>query len=319
MKAPQFWYEPNTWKAKYLYPLGYFYNLLTLLRGKLAKPQSYSCLTICIGNLNVGGTGKTPTTIALAQHFLKKGLQVHVVSRGYKGKFQGTFLVDPQKHKSDEVGDEPLLMSEFTSVWVSNKRKNGIAAAENAGAQIVLLDDGFQDPSFHKDFSLIVVDGEKGFGNKKCMPAGPLRENIVQGFKRADALVIVGQRIYKFDTFPTHLKIIHSTLKPIETGMNWKEGKYLAFAGIADPSKFFKTLRSLGANLIDCVALSDHQNLDGQVLKRLERKANSAHAQLVTTEKDAVRLSNTFRKKVLSLPVRIEFDDKNELENLFNI
>lgn len=319
MKAPQFWYEPNTWKAKFLYPLGYFYNLLTLLRGKLAKPQSYSCLTICIGNLNVGGTGKTPTTIALAQHFLKKGLQVHVVSRGYKGKFQGTFLVDPQKHKSDEVGDEPLLMSEFTSVWVSNKRKNGIAAAENAGAQIVLLDDGFQDPSFHKDFSLIVVDGEKGFGNKKCMPAGPLRENIVQGFKRADALVIVGERIYKFDTFPTHLKIIHSTLKPIETGMNWKEGKYLAFAGIADPSKFFKTLRSLGANLIDCVALSDHQNLDGQVLKRLERKANSAHAQLVTTEKDAVRLSKTFRKKVLSLPVRIEFDDKNELENLFNI
>ena len=319
MKAPQFWYEPNTWKAKFLYPLGYFYNLLTLLRGKLAKPQSYSCLTICIGNLNVGGTGKTPTTIALAQHFLKKGLQVHVVSRGYKGKFQGTFLVDPQKHKSDEVGDEPLLMSEFTSVWVSNKRKNGIAAAENAGAQIVLLDDGFQDPSFHKDFSLIVVDGEKGFGNKKCMPAGPLRENIVQGFKRADALVIVGQRIYKFDTFPTHLKIIHSTLKPIETGMNWKEGKYLAFAGIADPSKFFKTLRSLGANLIDCVALSDHQKLDGQVLKRLERKANSAHAQLVTTEKDAVRLSNTFRKKVLSLPVRIEFDDKNELENLFKI
>ena len=319
MKAPQFWYEPNTWKAKFLYPLGYFYNLLTLLRGKLAKPQSYSCLTICIGNLNVGGTGKTPTTIALAQHFLKKGLQVHVVSRGYKGKFQGTFLVDPQKHKSDEVGDEPLLMSEFTSVWVSNKRKNGIAAAENAGAQIVLLDDGFQDPSFHKDFSLIVVDGEKGFGNKKCMPAGPLRENIVQGFKRADALVIVGQRIYKFDTFPTHLKIIHSTLKPIETGMNWKEGKYLAFAGIADPSKFFKTLRSLGANLIDCVALSDHQKLDGQVLKRLERKANSAHALLVTTEKDAVRLSNTYRKKVLSLPVRIEFDDKNELENLFNI
>ena len=319
MKAPQFWYEPNTWKAKFLYPLGYFYNLLTLLRGKLAKPQSYSCLTICIGNLNVGGTGKTPTTIALAQHFLKKGLQVHVVSRGYKGKFQGTFLVDPQKHKSDEVGDEPLLMSEFTSVWVSNKRKNGIAAAENAGAQIVLLDDGFQDPSFHKDFSLIVVDGEKGFGNKKCMPAGPLRENIVQGFKRADALVIVGQRIYKFDTFPTHLKIIHSTLKPIETGMNWKEGKYLAFAGIADPSKFFKTLRSLGANLIDCVALSDHQKLDGQVLKRLERTANSAHAQLVTTEKDAVRLSNTYRKKVLSLPVRIEFDDKNELENLFNI
>ena len=181
------------------------------------------------------------------------------------------------------------------------------------------MDDGFQDPSFHKDFSILVVDGTRGFGNKKCLPAGPLRENIFQGFKRADALIIVGTNQYRFDTFPSHLKIIRSTLKPVETGMTWKEGKYIAFAGIADPSKFFNMLRSIGANLIDCVALSDHQRLSGQILKRLEHKALTAHAQLVTTEKDAVRLPNAFRKKVLSLPVRIEFDDKNELENLFNI
>ena len=154
MKAPQFWYEPNTWKAKFLYPLGYFYNLLTLLRGKLAKPQSYSCLTICIGNLNVGGTGKTPITKALAHHFLEKGLKVHIVSRGYKGKFQGTFLVNPRKHKSEEVGDEPLLMSEFASVWVSNKRRNGIADAEKAGAQVLLFDNGFHDTSFYKVISI---------------------------------------------------------------------------------------------------------------------------------------------------------------------
>jgi tetraacyldisaccharide 4'-kinase len=241
------------------------------------------------------------------------------VSRGYKGKFKGTFLVNPRKHKSDEVGDEPLLMSEFTSVWVSKRRKNGVAAAEKAGAQVILLDDGFQDPSFHKDFSILVVDGTRGFGNKKCLPAGPLRENILQGFKRADALVIVGSSLYRFDTFPSHLKVIRSTLKPVETGMNWKEGKYIAFAGIAHPDKFFNMLRSIGANLIDCVALSDHQRLSAQILKRLEHKALTAHAQLVTTEKDAVRLPNSFRKKVLSLPVRIEFDEKNELENLFNI
>ena len=318
MRAPKFWYEPNSWRATFLLPLGYLYNLLTYLRGKTGKPLKYNCLTICVGNLNVGGTGKTPTTIALADHFLKKGLNAHIVSRGYKGKFQGTFLVNPRKHKSDEVGDEPLLMSEFTSVWISKKRKNGIAAAAKAGAQVVLLDDGFQDPSFHKDFSILVVDGTRGFGNKKCLPAGPLRENIFQGFKRADALIIIGQRLYKFDAFPDHLKILSSTLRPIETGMNWKEGKYLAFAGIAHPDNFFETLRSIGANLIDCVALSDHQRLNGQILKRLERKAETAHAQLVTTEKDAVRLPNTFRKKVLSLPVRIEFDDKDELEDLFN-
>ena len=318
MKAPQFWYETISWKATFLLPLAYLYNMLTYLREKFGSYQKYDCLTICVGNLNVGGTGKTPTTIALADHFLKKGLQVHIVSRGYKGKFQGTFLVNPKKHKSDEVGDEPLLMSEFTSVWVSKKIKNGIAAAEKAGAQVVILDDGFQDSSFHKDFSIVVVDGKRGFGNKKCMPAGPLRENISQGFKRADALIIVGHGLYKFDAFPEHLKIIRSKLKPIEAGMNWKEGKYLAFAGIADPEKFFATLRSVGANLIDCVALSDHQRLNGQILNRLERKAKTAHAQLVTTEKDAVRLPNAFRKKVLSLPVRIEFDNKDELENLFN-
>ena len=319
MRAPKFWYEPSSWKATFLLPLGHLYNVLTYLREKFGSNQKYNCLTICVGNLNVGGTGKTPTTIALADHFLKKGLNVHIVSRGYKGKFQGTFLVNPRKHKADEVGDEPLLMSEFTSVWVSKRRKNGIAAAEKAGAQVVLLDDGFQDPSFHKDFSILVVDGTRGFGNKKCLPAGPLRENIFQGFKRADALVIVGSSLYRFDTFPSHLKVIRSTLKPVETGMNWEEGKYIAFAGIAHPDKFFETLRSIGANLIDCVALSDHQRLSAQILKRLEHKALTAHAQLVTTEKDAVRLPNAFRKKVLSLPVRIEFDDKNELEILFNI
>ena len=318
MKAPQFWYEPSSWKATFLLPLGYLYSTLTYLREKFGSKQKYDCLTICVGNLNVGGTGKTPATIALAGHFLEKGLKVHIVSRGYKGKFQGTFLVNPRKHKSNEVGDEPLLMSEFTSVWVSKKRINGIAAAEKAGAQVVILDDGFQDPSFHKDVSIVVVDGKRGFGNKQCMPAGPLRENISQGFKRADALIIIGQTLYKFDAFPNHLKIIHSTLRPIDTGMNWKEGKYLAFAGIAHPDKFFETLRSMGANVIDYVALSDHQKLDGQILKRLERKAEKAHAQLVTTEKDAVRLPNTYRKKVLSLPVRVEFDDKDELEDLFN-
>ena len=319
MRAPQFWYEPVSWKAILLLPLGYLYSLLTFLRGKIGTTEKYNCFTICIGNLNGGGTGKTHTTIALAHHFLEKGLEVNIVSRGYKGKFQGTFLVNPRKHKSEEVGDEPLLMSEFTSVWVSNKRRNGIAAAEKAGAQIVLLDDGFQDPSFHKDISIVVVDGTTGFGNKKCMPAGPLRENISQGFARADAVIIIGKSLYEFDAFPRHLKVIRSKIKPVETGMNWKEGQYLAFAGIGDPSKFFATLRSLGADLIDCVPLNDHQKFNRPILRRLERKAVTAHAQLVTTEKDAVRLPSSFRKKVLSLPVRLEFDDKNYLENLFNI
>ena len=139
MKTPKFWYEPPSWKASIFLPLGLLYNLFSSLRLKFGTPKKFNCFTICVGNLNIGGTGKTPATIALAQHFQARQLNVHIVSRGYKGQFRGTFLVNPKKHKSDQVGDEPLLMSEFTPVWVSKKRKNGIAAAERAGAQIVLL------------------------------------------------------------------------------------------------------------------------------------------------------------------------------------
>jgi tetraacyldisaccharide 4'-kinase len=319
MKTPKFWYEPPSWKASIFLPLGLLYNLFSSLRLKFGTPKKFNCFTICVGNLNIGGTGKTPATIALAQHFQARQLNVHIVSRGYKGQFRGTFLVNPKKHKSDQVGDEPLLMSEFTPVWVSEKRKNGIAAAERAGAQIVLLDDGYQDPSINKDFSFVVVDGKKGFGNKKCIPAGPLRENINQGLKRCDALIIVGKIDYKFNDLPKSIKIMHAKLEPLQTGMDWTDGKYLAFAGIADPNKFFATLDSLGANLVDCVALNDHQKLNRKILRRLERDALTAEAQLVTTEKDAVRLPTNFRNKVISVPVRMIFDNESELEHLIKI
>ena len=172
-----------------IFALGLLLIYFSSLRLKFGKPKKFNCFTICVGNLNIGGTGKTPATIALAQHFQARQLNVHIVSRGYKGQFRGTFLVNPKKHKSDQVGDEPLLMSEFYTC-LGFKREKWYCSGRASWCTNVLLDDGYQDPSINKDFSFVVVDGKNGFGNKKCIPAGPLRESINQGLERCDALII---------------------------------------------------------------------------------------------------------------------------------
>jgi tetraacyldisaccharide 4'-kinase len=247
---------------------------------------------------------------------------VHIVSRGYGGSIQAVTRVDLRVHTADETGDEPLLMAAFAPTWVANERVSGARAAQNAGADVILLDDGFQDPSLIKDLSIIVVDATRGFGNGRCLPAGPLREPVHVGLKRANAVISIGkpeaQSQFRERAADQLDRIAHITasLKPIEMGMPWAEGRYLAFAGIGDPEKFFGTLRGLGAALVRTVALDDHQKLARPMIKRLMKEAQSMNAQLVTTEKDAARLPADLRSGILSLPVRLEFDDAHVLETL---
>jgi tetraacyldisaccharide 4'-kinase len=277
---------------------------------------------ICIGNLNVGGTGKTPTTIALAQLLTSSGVAVHIVSRGYGGSLTAVTQVDPHVHTADETGDEPLLMAAFAPTWVANERVAGARAAQSAGADVILLDDGFQDSSLVKDLSIVVVDAARGFGNECCLPAGPLREPVHVGLKRANAVISIGeaeeqsQFRKKSTNRAGRIKHLTASLKPIEMGMPWAEGRYLAFAGIGDPEKFFATLRRLGAPLVRTVALDDHQKLARPMVQRLMKEAQSMNAQLVTTEKDAARLPADLRSSILSVPVRLEFEDTQALENL---
>ena len=153
MQAPKFWYRSRSWQAVLLSPLGALYAWATARRQKNARPTRVDIPVVCIGNLNVGGTGKTPTTIAIAQMFISRGIAVHIVSRGYGGSLQAVTQVDPGTHTSDETGDEPLLMAAFAPTWVANERVEGARAAQNAGADVILLDDGFQDPSLVKDLS----------------------------------------------------------------------------------------------------------------------------------------------------------------------
>ena len=274
---------------------------------------------ICIGNLNVGGTGKTPTTIAIAQMLTSRGIAVHIVSRGYGGSLQAVTQVDPRTHTADETGDEPLLMAAFAPTWVANERVAGARAAQNAGADVILLDDGFQDPSLAKDLSIVLWT--RPVDLQRALPAcGPLREPVHVGLKRADAVISIGepqaQSQFRERSANQVGRIAHLTasLKPIEMGMPWADGRYLAFAGIGDPEKFFATLRGLGAPLVRTVALDDHQKLARPMIQRLMKEAQSMNAQLVTTEKDAARLPADLRSGILSLPVRLEFDDANALK-----
>ncbi len=317
MRAPLFWNRPRGLTSRLLTPLEWVWTTVTKHRLKNGPWERLAVPVICVGNINVGGAGKTPTVIALLEVLRDLGITAHVVSRGHGGSELGPVLVDERKHSAGEVGDEPILIAAFGPCWVAKDRTAGAKAAIAAGAQIILLDDGFQNPSLRKDLNIVVVDAEIGFGNGRVMPAGPLREPLTAGLSRADIVIPIGSpaaqnRLAAQVGNPTW----SGELRALETGMDWSGTRFIAFAGIGRPGKFFATLETLGANVAAAHAFADHAPYTDAILQRLKAEAKAKSAQLVTTEKDMARLPVNFRRDVLALPVRLVFNDPDAVKTV---
>jgi tetraacyldisaccharide 4'-kinase len=319
MQPPEFWYGDAQGRDRapalqaLLRPLSWLYEAGGAWRVARAKPHRAGAPVICIGNLTLGGTGKTPVARTVRAWLRDRGVAAHLLSRGYGGKLEGPVRVDPALHTADDVGDEPLLHALEGPAWIARDRAKGADAAVAAGAEIVVLDDGFQNPRLHKDLSLLVFDGEVGVGNGRVFPAGPLREPLRLGFKRADALVLMqaeGAPAWLPADAPPSL---HARLTPVaET----PRGPLLAFAGIGRPERFFAMLRAMGAEIRTEIGFPDHHPYDQIDLQRLAEQAEALSARLITTEKDLVRLPPPWRARVLALPVTARFADDAALERL---
>lgn len=319
MRAPDFWARDGIlpWL---LSPFAFLYDLGGRLRFGLTKPWSAGIPVICVGNLTAGGAGKTPITLDLIERLQSAGFRVHALTRGYGGSERGPVQVDPARHTAAEVGDEALLLAGRTQTWVSADRPAGTRAARTAGAQIVVMDDGFQNPSLHKDLSLVVIDTAFGLGNGRVMPAGPLREAARRGLARANAIVLLGG---ENPALQKHLKkdcagpMLRAALMPQNPAEELAGQRVLAFAGIGRPEKFYATLRNLSAEIVETRDFPDHHPYRDSEIEQLFERAAELDAVAITTEKDAVRLSPKHRSKAKTLPVAIEWQDAVEFDSWF--
>ncbi len=318
MRAPDFWTEDGA-LAALLAPLGAGYDLAGRLRRALVHPVAAEIPVVCVGNLVAGGAGKTPVVLAVVEALAARGAAVHCLSRGFGGSSPGPRRVDPARDSAAEVGDEALLLARAAPSWVARDRAAGARAAAAAGARVLVMDDGFQNPALAKDLSLVVVDGAYGFGNRRVMPAGPLRESPARGLARADAVVLLGRDQRNLGpTLSARLPLLGARLVPRPGGERLEGRKVLAFAGIGRPEKFFATLAGLGAELAETRAFPDHHPYGAAELRDLRERAQVLGAVLVTTEKDAVRLAPSQREGIETLAVAVAWDDPAALQALLD-
>ncbi|HEY0281302.1 MAG TPA: tetraacyldisaccharide 4'-kinase [Rhizomicrobium sp.] len=317
MRAPSFWDRRDFWSrlaVAALAPFGWLYSASVAWKARSATPYRPGIPVICVGNLTVGGTGKTPIAIAIARALTARGRRPFFLSRGYGGMLHGPILVEPDHHAGD-VGDEPMLLADAAPVVVSRDRGEGAQLAEARGADVIVMDDGHQNFTLAKDMSLVVVDAEQQFGNGFVLPAGPLREFVSQGLARADAVVIVGDGGPALTNYSG--PILRAHLTHVDTP-DLAGRRVVGFAGIGRPEKFFRSLRAFGAEIVATKRFGDHHIYTPSEIARLKATAREAGALLVTTEKDYVRMTEVEREGITVLPIRAAIDNGKALELLLD-
>lgn len=322
MHPPEFWYSPESEEGLLpvlLAPLGALYAAGGQLRRACTKPKSSPMPVICVGNLTAGGTGKTPVALAIAAKLAARGQSPVFLTRGYGGRAKGPLFVHPIHHMASEVGDEALLLARKAPTILARRRSEAIGLAPPNG--IIVMDDGFQNPTLAKDLSFLIIDGEKGLGNGRVIPAGPLRESASDGLARADALVVAGKgelpasvaRIWGAKPVLRFRLVVEQSACEALAGR-----KLVAFAGIGRPDKFFKSLTELGAVVTATQSFADHHVYSEHELAELKAKAAAERAMLVTTEKDWVRLPANWRENVTAVPVTAIFEQPTALDALLD-
>ncbi|TWC00502.1 lipid-A-disaccharide kinase [Bradyrhizobium macuxiense] len=318
MREPAFWHRPSSWIASLLSPLAALYSAVAARRMRQSGADA-GIPVICVGNYHVGGAGKTPTVLALAKLLRELDERPVVLSRGYGGRLAGPVKVDRERHTAADVGDEPLMMARTLPVVVSRDRAAGLALARAQDASVILMDDGFQNPSVLKDTCLIVIDGTRGVGNGRVIPAGPLRAPLSPQLARTDALIVVGEGSaaakIAADLASRGKPVLSAHLRPDQDSLAALRGtRSLAFAGIGDPARFFNALRSSGVDVVRSRAFPDHHAFTAGEIEQLTADARSDGLTLVTTEKDLTRLRGPGgmpapAQAIVPFAVTMQFDD----------
>ena len=307
-RAPNFW-NKKQWFNYILVPLSWLWTRIGRWNEGHIKPERVSVPVICVGNLVMGGAGKTPTVIALVDVLKKIGHNPHILSRGYGAYIRNAIRVNGSKHNYLQVGDEPLLLAAAAPTWACPNRVQSAKAAIKEGATILIMDDGLQNPSLEKDLSFIVVDTVQGIGNGMVFPAGPLREPVPSGVDRAQAMIVIGSDnpLSEYADREFHAKI---------TCLKQQHGKrVVAFVGIGYPEKFRVTLIENGYLLCDFVTFADHHPYTIPDMIKLVKLAELHHATLITTAKDWIRVPSEYRSFVDSLPVVLNFEDPDKIQS----
>jgi len=333
MHAPSFWYLPEGQKTKCPYtktmlavlkPAAFLNNYIGQWRRDRTKPAQAGCPVICVGNLTAGGTGKTPVALDLGERLQAMGKKPFFLLRGYGGSESGPLIVDVDRHHAAQVGDEALLLAAQAPTVISRNRPKGAALARAQGADVIVMDDGFQNPSLKQDIAFVVVDAETGFGNGRLIPAGPLRENVAPALARADAIILMGPQgdatiapqlmTYLLESSRPILQArLNADAPPLET-----QRRAIVFAGIGRPTKVLATAQAQGYEIADALAYADHHPYTDKDWKELTRMAEEHKAILLTTEKDAVRLTPEQRAHVEVIAVHVDFESDDEINALLH-